>query len=101
MSTRMDVGTVVRQAPRTAARVLDEKAVVVVIDQNVLHTLNEVGTRVWELAEGVELAQIIDTIATEYDVGAATARADVESFVLEMLELGILEIETRDDGTVS
>lgn len=84
--------TVVRQADRTAARVLGGQAVIVVIDEQALHTLNGVGTRVWELAQSASLRDIASTIAEEYEVSAARARTDVEKFVREMLERGALEI---------
>lgn len=86
--------TVLQQASRTAARVLEDQAVIVVIDDNALHTLNPVGTRVWELAQSASLSSIVSTIAEEYAVEPADARRDVEAFVRDMLERGMLEVVT-------
>jgi len=50
--TAVDAGSVPRKSERIAARAVDGKAVVVVLDARKLHTLNEVGTRVFELCDG-------------------------------------------------
>ncbi len=55
-------------------------------------TLNETATVIWQAADGTTpLSQIIaQTICAEYDVDAATATHDVESFVEELSRHGIL-----------
>lgn len=88
----VDPGLVVQQAERTASRTIGGKAVVVVIDANELHTLNEVGSRVWELAQGTSLADIAETIASEYEVEPDVAMADVRTFARQLLGKGMLEI---------
>jgi hypothetical protein len=81
-----------RRAERIAARTLDGKALIVVLDQKRLHTLNPVGTRVWELCDGRSVAAIAATLAAEYDVSAAAALADVQRFVAELCDQGALEV---------
>lgn len=85
--------TVPRRAERIAARVVDGKALVVVLDDRHLHTLNEVGTRVWELCDGRDLGEIANALAEEFEVDRATALADVERFVGELCEKGALALE--------
>ena len=80
------------QSERTACRVIDGKAVVITIDQNQLHVLNAVGTRVWELADGRSFAQIVADIVEEFEVEPARARLDVQSFVEQLLALGALQM---------
>jgi hypothetical protein len=46
------------QCERTACRIIDGKAVVITIDENQVHVLNAVGTRVWELCDGRPLDAI-------------------------------------------
>ena len=84
--------TVVDQGTRTAARVVGDKAVVVVIDVQKLHTLNEVGTRVWELSQRKSLADIAETIAAEYEVAPEAALADVLEFAETLVAQGMLEV---------
>lgn len=80
------------QSERTAARVIEGRGVVIVIDQQKLHTLNEVGTRVWELADGRALSEIVDAVTAEFEVERAQALDDVRKFVEEMCGLGAIEL---------
>jgi hypothetical protein len=82
-----------RRAERTAARVVAGRALVVVLDDRALHSLNEVGTRVWELCDGRTVAAIAETLANEFEVDAMTALADVRRFVGELHERGALALE--------
>jgi len=77
--------------PRIAARVVDGKVLIVVIDQKQLHTLNAVGTRIWELCDGRSVAAIADALVAEFEVDVATAMRDVQRFVAELGALGALE----------
>jgi hypothetical protein len=87
---------VYQRAERSAFRVIGGAAVVVVIDQNTLHTLNEVGTRVWELLDGSRsLGEITDVIVDEFEVERPDALADVDRFVEELLGLGAVETRAR------
>lgn len=83
---------ILTQAQRTASRTIDGRAVVIVIDEQVLHTLNPVGTRVWELADGRSVAAIADEITREFAVDAETALADVSRFAEKLRDLGALEV---------
>ena len=85
--------TIVRQAERTAARVVDGRAVVIVIDDRKVHALSEVGTRIWELAEGGRsVGAIADAITTEFEIDRATALRDARGFLAELVALGAIEV---------
>jgi hypothetical protein len=84
-----------RRNPRIAARVVDGKALIVVVDAKRLHTLNEVGTRVWQLCDGRSVRAIAEVLAAEFEVGLADAQRDVERFVAELERLGALEPTER------
>jgi hypothetical protein len=84
-----------RRSPRVAARVVEGKALIVVIDQRRLHTLNEVGTRIWELCDGRELGAIVKCVVDEFEVDAPSAERDVQAFVQELTTLGALELEAH------
>lgn len=88
----LSADTVVDQGTRTAGRVVGEQAVVVVIDVQKLHTLNDVGTRVWELATRSTLGDIAARVAQEYEVGEAQALADVLVFAEALIDKGVLEV---------
>jgi hypothetical protein len=80
------------QCERTASRVIDGKAVVITIDRNQLHVLNDVGTRVWQLADGRSLEQIVEAVVSEFDVDRPRAEADVRRFIEELLSVGAAQL---------
>ena len=87
--------TTVQRATRVAARIIDGTAVVVIIDRQELHTLNAVGTRVWELADGRTVAEIADAIVAEYEVEPPLALSDVVRFTEKLSDLGALELGSQ------
>lgn len=82
----------IHQERRLASRTYGEKAVVIVIDQQKIHQLNSVGTRVWELADGRQLRDIVDAMVCEFDVDRAVALADVRAFVAELHAIGAIKV---------
>jgi hypothetical protein len=86
-------GDRIRQAERTASRVIEGKAVLVLMDLQLLHTLNPVGTRIWELADGRTLGAIVDQIEAEFEVGRARALEDACRFLTELREVGAVVVE--------
>ena len=86
---------VVRQSSRTASRVVEGSAVVIVIDQQKLHTLNEVGTLVWNVAglNGRSLDDIVGAVVEAFEVEPEIASQDVLAFVERLVGLGALEVE--------
>ena len=81
------------QHERTACRVIDGKAVVIAIDQNQVHVLNGVGTRVWELCDGRPLTAIVAQIVTEFEVEHARAESDVHAFARQLLAVGAARVD--------
>lgn len=92
--TTIEASTRIRRAPRTAARTIGGRSVIVVIDKQTMHTLNAVGTLVFERADGASVASVVSAVVSRFDVDEATAEADVQRFVSEMLALGALEVAT-------
>ena len=73
-------------------RVVGDEAVVVRQKAAEVIALNDVGARVLELMSDTKgIAEVVDTLAREYDVDRAMLEIDVESFVGEIVEAGILE----------
>ena len=96
--------TRVRQAERIAARVVDGTAVVIVIDEQTVHSLNAVGTHIWELADGRQLGEIANSLVEEFEVEESRAWADLCTFVTDLLELGAIQVDAESkaievDGT--
>ena len=56
-----------------------------------LHTLNEVGSFIWRQIDGkISVQDITDLLATDYDVPSETATADVQGFLYELAEKGLV-----------
>jgi hypothetical protein len=55
--------------------------------------MDEVGSRIWELlAEYRRVDLIVQRLLSEYEVDEATLRADVERFVSELVDKGLVTI---------
>jgi len=68
-----------------AWRVIDGEAIILSAEDSSVHSLDEVGTRIWELADGKKTVQeIIDTLHDEYDVELDQLKQDVVDFVNDL-----------------
>lgn len=82
--------------PTVVGRVLEGEAVLVLPEKAQVKVLNEVGARIWALADGTHTVRdIAAAICAEYDVDPAQAEADVLDFVAQLAERGIVELSTR------
>jgi len=77
-----------------AWQTVDGELVLLNIDGRELLGLNEVGARIWELADGEhDLAAIAAALTAEFEVSAEEATAEVERFVAELEAAGALVVE--------
>lgn len=79
-----------KQNPRTAYRLVEDRGLLVVIDNRELHTLNEVAARVWSLCDGRAVDAIVEEIIAEFQVDAERARTDVDTFLAQLDGVGAL-----------
>lgn len=88
-----------RQDPRAAWRVYDGEAVVVSPADSMLHTLNPVGTLIWEAADGrTSVGTIAARLCDVFEVDRDRAARDVTAFVETLRERGLLTVsETPED----
>ena len=65
-------------------------------DLNSIYTLNELGTRVWQLLDGqTHVKDIVDTISREYEVTEEEAAKDISEY-LDILEKANLICQTPE-----
>jgi hypothetical protein len=89
--------TIYRRTDRVVSREIAGERILVPIRSNVadmesLFTLNEVGSRIFGLVDGVRTVRdLISAIVAEFEVGEAEASADVKEFVEKLLEIGSIE----------
>jgi hypothetical protein len=73
-------------------RLLDREAVIVLPDKGEVKVLNEVGARIWALADGSRsVREIAAAVASSYDVSPAEAEADTVVFLRELREKALIE----------
>jgi len=86
----------VRRGERLAARKVGGEMVILSADDSSLVVLNEVGTAIWEAADGATTLQAIaDRVSAVYDVDVETARRDVDDFVRALAHAGIVTTSTE------
>lgn len=84
-----------RRADVVSGEVAGE-AVLVTPSQARVRMLNEVGSRVWDLADGeMTLQQMADVLVSEYQVTPDLATADVLAFVEELVAADLVEVLSR------
>ena len=83
-----------------AARVLDGEMMIMSARDSTLFTLNELGTIIWQAADGeTTLQEIVERkICPEFDVEPEEALKDAENFVRELASHGILMLSDRPFG---
>jgi hypothetical protein len=83
--------TIIRRTASALWRSFDHETAVILPTASAVRVLNEVGARVWELADGRTFGEIIDALVNEYDVERIRLRLDAEAFVLELHSRSLLE----------
>ena len=77
--------TIHRREDRLIARVIDGEAIIVDFKTGDHYSLNQIGTLVWEMADGQHSFQdIVASILERYDISEAQARADLSKLVSDM-----------------
>ena len=87
----------------TASRIIEGEAVIVLPQSSEVNTLNKIGTKIWNMANGnVKISEIISAIYQEYNVEMAHIKKDILEFInimvtAKMLELSDQPVEQLDD----
>jgi len=90
----MEIGKTYPLRSETAVvRTIDNEAVVVSPEDAVMHNLNEIGTIVWELADGLSNVETIaNKISDDFDMSAKEILNDVGEFCLSMADRHIFSL---------
>lgn len=63
-----------------------------VADLDALYTLDGIGSRLWELLDGMRtVADLVSVVVDEYEVEAGVAEADVLDFLAQLDAMGAIE----------
>jgi hypothetical protein len=73
------------------ATVIDSEAIMINLTSGVYYSTDGAGARIWQLASGgVNPSEISELIATEYSIPQSQAAEDIERFLGQFLEEGLL-----------
>ena len=80
-------------------RVIGGEVVILTADGRRIHTLNNVGSAIWELSDGTRnIGEIITLICERFDVSSEVAQADVLEFADQLTSKNILQITDSEAG---
>ena len=86
------VGELPARHPKVAARVIHGEAVILTPHDSVLHTLNPVATRIWQLPpDHRTLDALVAALVDEFEIDRPTAEVDVQELIGALVEKKILE----------
>ena len=84
------------RASEVVTRELDGEAVLLNLSTEEYYSLNDVGSRVWDLTDGERtVTAIVDAIVAEYEVERSEVEADVLALLGELADEGL--VSWRDD----
>jgi hypothetical protein len=88
----IEAATVFRKCSDARYRNIGGEGVVVRQSAGEVLVLNEVGVLVLDLlAKGNPVHRVVETLAADYDVDAATAERDVLGYARELMQAGVIE----------
>ncbi|CAG0947949.1 hypothetical protein ANRL1_04746 [Anaerolineae bacterium] len=81
---------------QVATRIVDGSAVIVLADSGEVMVLNAVGTRIWQLTDGIRTVQeIIESIQREYAVAPEQAHNDVAELLQKLMDSNALVLREQ------
>lgn len=83
--------SILRLSSDVRYRAVDDETVVIRQEAAEALVLNDVAGRILELIDGArQVGAIVATLADEYDIDSATLAADVEAYLKELLDIGVV-----------
>lgn len=93
--------TVLKRSEEPVAVEVDRTVVMMSVEREKYYSLDGVGGRIWELlAAPRTLDSLCTSLMAEFDVGMDECRADVEEFVINLAEEGLIEVSNESAGPV-
>jgi hypothetical protein len=86
-----DGSQVLRPHPQVVARRVEDEVVVVQLERNSIHALNQTGARFWELiVEGRSRSEACEQMLEEFDVPRAQLEREIDELLDLLLREGLL-----------
>lgn len=83
----LTINQVINKTPNCVSRVIGQEVVIILPAMGEVKVVNEVGARLWELANGeYTIAELVDHICDEYAIDYQQAEVDILDFIHKMIE---------------
>ena len=90
------MATYVARSKQVAARMLGGEMMIMSPRDTTLFNLNDVGSVIWQAADGqTPLDEIVTRLCAEFDVAPEVARQDAETFIQELAGHGIMHVSDQ------
>ena len=90
----IELKSIPRNADSYCERKLGEETIFLSPQGDEIHSLDEVGTYIWQQLDGqTELDAVLNNLCEEYDVAQDQARGDLLEFVAELVARKLLTVE--------
>lgn len=90
---KINADTVIVRSDTLSTGEIDGEIVALDVEQGQCFGLDPIGAAVWKLAEQpVALGRIVDKLTGEYEVDRDQCLADLQSFVAELADIGMVRI---------
>jgi hypothetical protein len=83
----------VTPAPAVLTQEIDDEFVLLHTEREQYFALNAAGGKMWRLlADAASIQEVYDALLTEYDVSPQQLQNDLQNFVTELAEHGLVEV---------
>lgn len=90
--TRINLETVFRKCPDVIERMIDGEAVLLDTNTGVYYSLEDTGSRIWEMLDGtMTISDIVSRIVEEYEVSEDRAIEDAGKLFADLEREGLVE----------
>jgi len=87
---------VIKNDKKAAYRVIDNEVMVVNLKKSTFHTLNTVGSFIWQQFDGkTPVKKIVHNVTEEFDVDFETAENDSIEFINNLLNEGLIIVSSN------
>lgn len=83
----------IQQSSRLPSGEIDDELMALDTSRGEVLGLDRIGTEIWRLAkQPAQVATVLDWIVDQYDVAREAAWKDIEPFLCELIEAGLIEL---------
>lgn len=94
MDKHLSESAVIYQNERTAQRSIDGETIIIGVDDDYIHLLNDLGSFIWEkLQAGTNLNELVNNICEAFDVDSSTAKKDATEFISKLQDKNLIKLQ--------